>query len=153
VKIINVVFSNIQKILENAEQRKFSRVDVFQWVLENGLSWIDQENDKEIPVGLTTPEGIEIPKRIVELPGNVNWRDCNIIIVNGALPPGRAGSGRRRKNELAKKFAGSPARKWINAWKKIDPSYPVSTNNARMCTKSGYVLLQTPDGLIVNLVP
>jgi hypothetical protein len=154
MKITNVVFSNIQKTLEDAEQRQFNRLEVFQWVLEKGLSWATQRENHENLGEQTTPPGIEIPREKVELPSGINWRDCIIVIVKDKKAPGGKGTGRRKKNELAKKFAGRPAREWVEAWKKVDQTnYPISTNNPRMCTKSGYMLLKTTDGLIVNYLP
>ena len=153
MQIVNVVFSEIKRILEDAEQRQFGRLQVLQWVLENGLPWATKGEDDENLDNQTTPAGIEIPQGIVELPPGVNWRDCNIVIVDGVDAPGRIGTGRRKKNDLARNFAGQPAREWVENWRTINRNYPVSTNNARMCTKAGYMLLQTPDGLIVNRVP
>ena len=116
----------------------------------------DEPDFRDAPLGSdswTDPPDISIPKGIVELPANMNWRNCEIVIVIGKEAPGRIGTGRRNKNDFAREFAGRPAREWVKAWAQLLPKYPVSTNNARMCTKAGYMLLRTPDGLIVNRIP
>jgi hypothetical protein len=93
---------------------------------------------------------ITVEDTLFAAPQNIEWRECTIIIVDGASPPGALGTKRYKKNLLARKFAGEIAAKWISAWDKVDPKYPVTINNARMCLESGYFVLRTPDGNLVN---
>lgn len=78
------------------------------------------------------------------------WRDWTIVTIEGASPPGAAGTKRHKKNTLASKYAGKTVVEWIDAWGKIDPSYPITINNGRMCLEAGYFVLRTPDGVLVN---
>ncbi len=78
------------------------------------------------------------------------WRDWTIVTIEGASPPGAEGTKRHKKNTLASSYAGKTVAEWIDAWGKIDPSYPITINNGRMCLEAGYFVLRTPDGVLVN---
>lgn len=87
------------------------------------------------------------------VPAGVDWKDCIIRIMDEGEPPGEQGSTRRIKNELARQFDGHPVQMWMDEVNRRFPQYRLTKNNANMCIEKRYLLLETPDGRIVNFVP
>ena len=81
----------------------------------------------------------------------LRWQDCTIEIVPDVSAPGKIGSDRRRKNDLAKKFDGQTASRWVEEWARVGrPEYPIVRNNVEMCLDAGFMKLVTPRGQIIN---